>query len=168
MWSGNFKKIHFHWSIVVVHYCVSFCCTAKWISYSVQSLSCLWHFATPRTTAHQASLFITNSRSPPKPMSIESAMPSNHLILCHPLLLLPSIFPSIGVFSNESALLIRCSLMGSQLHPNLSCRLYFTSFYFFATILWTDWHMNAGSHPVLLFYGLIYDSWFLLNLSFLF
>ena len=53
------------------------------------------------------TLSINNSRSPPKPMSIESAMPSNHLILCHPLLLLPSIFPSISVFSNESALCIR-------------------------------------------------------------
>ena len=56
---------------------------------------------------HQASLSITNSRSPPKPTSIESMMPSNHLILHHPLLLLPSIFPSIRVFSNESALHIR-------------------------------------------------------------
>ena len=57
--------------------------------------------------AHQASLSITNSRSPPRPMSIESVIPSNHLILCHPLLLLPSIFPSLRVFSNESALCIR-------------------------------------------------------------
>ena len=61
---------------------------------------------TPWTAACQASLSITNSRSPPKPMSIESVKPSNHLILCHPLLL-PSIFPSIRVFSNESALHIR-------------------------------------------------------------
>ena len=59
------------------------------------------------TTARQASLSITNSQSSPKPMSIESVMPSNHLILCHPLLLLPSIFPSIRVFSKESALHIR-------------------------------------------------------------
>ena len=58
-------------------------------------------------TARQASLSITNSQSPPKPMSIELVMPSNHLILCHPLLLLPSIFPSIRVFSSESALRIR-------------------------------------------------------------
>ena len=57
--------------------------------------------------ARQASLSITNSRSPPKPMSIRSVMPSNHLILCHPLLLLPSIFPSIRVFLNEAALRIR-------------------------------------------------------------
>ena len=57
--------------------------------------------------ACQAFLSITNSRSPPKPMSIESVMPSNHLILCHPLLLLPSIFPSIGGFSNDSARLMR-------------------------------------------------------------
>ena len=74
---------------------------------SIQSLSLVWLFATPWTAARQASLSITNSRSPLKPMSIESMMPSNHLILCHPLLLPPSIFPSIRVFSNESALLIR-------------------------------------------------------------
>ena len=73
---------------------------------SVQ-FSHVWLFATPWTTACQASLSITNSRSVPKLMSIESVMPSNHLILCHPLLLLPSIFPSIRVFSNESALHIR-------------------------------------------------------------
>ena len=74
---------------------------------SVQSLSRVRLFATPWTTTHQVSLSITNSRSLPKPMSIESVMPSSHLILCHPLLLLPSIFPSIRVFSNESALRIR-------------------------------------------------------------
>ena len=74
---------------------------------SVQSFSHVRFFATPWTAAHQASLSITNSQSPPKPMSIESVMPSNHLILCYPLLLLPSIFPSIRVFSNESALCIR-------------------------------------------------------------
>ena len=62
---------------------------------------------TPRTAAYQASLSITNSRNPPKPMSIKSVMPSSHLILCHPLHLLPSIFPSIRVFSNESALRMR-------------------------------------------------------------
>ena len=74
---------------------------------SFQSLSHVQLFATPWTSAHQASLSITNSRSPPKPMSIESVMPSNNLILCRPLLLLPPIPPSIRVFSNESALLIR-------------------------------------------------------------
>ena len=72
----------------------------------VQSLSRVQLFATPWTATHQASLSITNSQSPPKPMSIESVMPSNHLILCRPLLLLPSIIPSIRVFSNESALCI--------------------------------------------------------------
>ena len=66
-------------------------------------------FATPWTITRQASLSITNCQSLPKPMSIESMMPSNRLILCHPLLLLPSIFPSIRVFSNESALHIRWS-----------------------------------------------------------
>ena len=75
---------------------------------SVQSLSCVRLFVTPWTAPRQASLSITNSRSSPKPISIESVMPSNHLILCRPLLLLPSIFPSIRVFSNESALHIRC------------------------------------------------------------
>ena len=67
------------------------------------SLSCVQLLATLWTAAHQASLSITNSRSTPKPMSIESVMPSNHLILCCPLCLLPSIFPSIRVFSSESA-----------------------------------------------------------------
>ena len=74
---------------------------------SVQLLSRVWHFVTPLTTAHQASLSITNSQSLLKLMSIESVMPSNHLILCHPLLLLPSIFPSIQVFSKESVIHIR-------------------------------------------------------------
>ena len=74
---------------------------------SVQSLSHVQLFATPRTAVHQASLSITNSWSLLKLMSIESVMPSNHLILCHPLLLLPSIFPTIRVFSSESVLRIR-------------------------------------------------------------
>jgi len=74
---------------------------------SVQLLSCVWLFATPLTAARQASLYISNSWSLHELMSIESVMPSNHLILCHPLLLLPSIFPSIRVFSKESTLCIR-------------------------------------------------------------
>ena len=74
---------------------------------SVQSLSCVRLFVNTWTAAHQASLSITSFWSPPKPISIESVMPSNHLIFYHPLLLLPSIFPSIRVFSNESALCIR-------------------------------------------------------------
>ena len=74
---------------------------------SVQSLSCVQLFATPWTAELQASLSITNSQSLLKLMSIESVTPTNHLILCHPLLLLPSIFPSIRVFSSESALRIR-------------------------------------------------------------
>ena len=94
---------------------------------SVQSLSSIWLFVTPWTAARQASLSITNSQSPPKPMSIESMMPSNLLILCHPLLLLPSIFPSIRVFSNESALRIRwpkywsfsLNISPSNEHPGL-------------------------------------------------
>ena len=74
---------------------------------SVQSLSHIRLFVTPWITARQASLSITNSWSSLKLMSIELVMPSNHLILCHPLLLLPSIIPSVRVFSNELALCIR-------------------------------------------------------------
>ena len=74
---------------------------------SVQSLSHVWLFATPWTAGHQASLSIINSQSLLKLMSIELVMPSSHLILCCPLLLLPSIFPSIRVFSSESVLHIR-------------------------------------------------------------
>ena len=86
--------------------------SSKRISYicvhiSVQSLSCVRLFATPWTTACQASLSITNSWSLLKLMSIQSVMPSNHLILCRPLLLLLSIFPNIRVFSNDSVLHIR-------------------------------------------------------------
>ena len=94
---------------------------------SVQSLSCVQLYATPWITAHQASLSITNSRSSLKLMSIESVMPSSHLILCHPLLLLPPIPPSIRVFSNESTLPMRWpkywsfsfSIVPSKEHPGL-------------------------------------------------
>ena len=95
---------------------------------SVQSLSRVLLFVTPWTAALQASLSITNCRSLPKPTSIELVMPSNHLILCRPLLL-PSIFPSIRVLSNESALRIRWpkywsfsfSISPSNEHPRLIC-----------------------------------------------
>ena len=94
---------------------------------SAQPISPVRPFATPWTAARQASLSITNSRSPPKLMVIESVMPSNHLILCRPLLLLPPIPPSIRVFSNESALRIRWpkywrfsfSISPSNEHPGL-------------------------------------------------
>ena len=98
---------------------------------SVQSLGHVQLFATPWTAAHQASLSMTNSRSLPKPMSIESVMPSNHLILCHPLLLLLCIFPSTRVFSNESVLCIRWTkywsfsfnISPSSEHPGLIFRM---------------------------------------------
>ena len=94
---------------------------------SVQSLSRVRLFVTPWTPARQASLSIINSWSPPKPMSIASVMPSNHLILCRPLLLLPPIPPSIRVFSNESTLHMRwpkscsfsLSIIPSYEHPGL-------------------------------------------------
>ena len=94
---------------------------------SDQSLSRVRLSATPGTSACQASLFITNSRRLLKLMSIESVMPSNHLTLCRPLLFLPSIFPSIRVFSNESALCIRWlkywsfsfSISPSNEHPGI-------------------------------------------------
>ena len=87
------------WVTVLFRFSISFS--------SVQSLSRVRLFVTPQTAARQASLSITNSRSLLKLMAVESVMPSNHLILCHPLLLLPSIIPSIRVFSNESVLRIR-------------------------------------------------------------
>ena len=88
---------------------------------------CLQLFVTPWTTAHQASLSITNSWSLPTLMSIESVMPSNHLILCHHLFLLPSVFPRIGLFSKESIIYIRWpkywsfsfSISPSNEHPGL-------------------------------------------------
>ena len=94
---------------------------------SVQSLSYVRLFATPWIAAHQASLSIPNSQSLPKLMSIESVMPSNHLILCHPFLLLPPIPPSLRAFSNESALRMRWpkywsfsfSISSSSEHPGL-------------------------------------------------
>ena len=83
------------------------------------SLSHVRLFVAPWTVACQASLSITNTQSLLKPMSIELVMPSNHLILCHPLLPLPSIFPSIRVFSNESVLHISFSISPSNEHPGL-------------------------------------------------
>ena len=102
--------------------------TVQWVAkVKVKSLSPVRLFATPWIAAHQASLSITNSRSPPKPMSTEPVMPSNHLILWPPLLLLPPIPPSIRAFSNESALCIRWpkywsfsfSISPSNEHPGL-------------------------------------------------
>ena len=101
------------------------CCVFQFSS--VQLLSHVPRFVTPWTAAHQASLSITNSQSFLKLMSIKLVMSSNHLILCHPLILLPSIFPSIRVFSNESVLCIKWpkywsfsfSISPSNEHPGL-------------------------------------------------
>ena len=103
---------------------------------SVQSLSHVRLFGTPWTAACQASLSITYSQSLLKLMSIELVMPSNHLILCHPLLLLPSIFPSIRVFSNESVLCIRWPNPSKHTHTHNGLYLlkilfaFLLSFYF--------------------------------------
>ena len=98
------KKLLIKWSQTQKAYIIWF----PYIKFSsIQSLSGVWLFVTPWTAARQGSLSITNSRSLLKLMSTKSVMPSNHLILCHPLLLLPSVFPSIRVFSNESVLCIR-------------------------------------------------------------
>ena len=117
---------------------------SKYIQFSCSVMSdFLWP---PWITARQASLSITKSQSPPKPMSIKSVMPFNHLILCPSLLLLPSIFPSIKVFSNESALRIRWtkywsfsfSISPSNEHPGL------ISFRMDWLDLWMDWLQSKG------------------------
>ena len=93
--------------VYMIYISLSSLCSCVMFSQSVQSLSCVQLFVTPWTAAHQASLSITNSWSLLKFMSVEWVMPSNHLILCRPLVLPPSIFPSIRVFSNESVFHIR-------------------------------------------------------------
>ena len=106
--------------------CLNFS-SIHWQFSSIELLSRVWLFVTPWTAACQAALSIINSRSLPKLISIESVMPPNHLILCYPLLLLASIFPSIRVFSNESAFSIRWpkywsfsfSISPSSEHPGL-------------------------------------------------
>ena len=116
-----------HTNIDTVHLSQYFLVILACFSQSAQSLSYVQLFATLWTAACQASLSITNSWSLPISMSIDSVMPSNHLILCHPLLLLPSIFPSIRVFSNESAPCIRWpkywsfsfNISPSNKHPGL-------------------------------------------------
>ena len=102
---------------------------------SVQSLSCVQLFMMPGTEACQASLSIPNSRSPPKPMSIESVRPSNHLILCRPLLLLPSIFPSIRVFSNESVL----HISGQRIGVSASTLVFPMNTQDWSPLGWTGW-----------------------------
>ena len=96
---SNAKKYSNYWIITLISHASKFS--------SVQSLSCVWLFATPWNTARQASLSITNTQSSPKLMCIELVMPSSDLILCRPLFLLPPIPPSTRVFSNESALWMR-------------------------------------------------------------
>ena len=120
LWGGRWYVQHLKFRLMLMVY--------RMINWTVQlSLSCVQLFATPWITARQASLSITNSQSSPKLMCIESMMPSSHLILCCPLLLLPPIPPSIRVFFNESALRMRwpkywsfsLSISPSKEHPAL-------------------------------------------------
>ena len=112
----------------------------QWLLVIVQLLNYVWLFATPWTTPCQASLSITNSRSLLKLMSINSVMPSNHLILDCPLLLLPSIFPSIRVFPNESILRIRWPLLEFQLqHQSFQ--------WIFRTDFLQDWLVESPCSP---------------------
>ena len=114
-----------YWNIVDSQCCVTFSCSVQFSS--IQPLSHVRLFETPWITARQASLSITNSRSSLKLMSIESVMPSSHLILCRPRFLLPPIPPSIRIFSNESTLRMRWpkywsfsfSISLSNRHPGL-------------------------------------------------
>ena len=115
-----------HHSHCMCRHLWTLCAMLIYHSPSVQLLCRVWLFVTPWAAAHQAFLSITDSRSPPKSMSIVSVMPSNNLILCRPLLL-PPIFPSIKIFTNESALRIRWpkywsfsfSISPSNEHPGL-------------------------------------------------
>ena len=128
-WSVKVHWFHLPLCIWNLYYLFKFKLLKQRFQFSsvVQSLSCVRLFVIPWIAAHQSSLSITNSRSSPIFLSIESVMPSSHLILCHPFLLLPSIPPSIRVFSNESTLHMRWtkywsfsfSIIPSKEHPGL-------------------------------------------------
>ena len=116
MFTVYFFSLFFYWRTIYLQNFGVFCQTSTWISYqfsSVQSLSHVWLFVTRWIAARQASLSITNFWRLLKLMSTESVMPSSHLILCRPLLLLPSIFSSIRVFSNDSVLCISIEVSAS-------------------------------------------------------
>ena len=115
--------------------------------FTVQLLSHVQIFATPWTAAHQAPLSFTVSWSLLKLMSIESVMPSNHLILCHPLLLLPSIFPSIRVFSSELALCIRWSKMEIQ-HQHQSFQWIFRVDFLQYLLIWSPCSLRDSQKAV--------------------
>ena len=123
----RFSFIYFSFGSFLLYYYILMWVVKKHELSSLQSLSCVQLFATPWIPARQASLSITNSQSSPKLMSIKSVMPSSHLILCRPLLLLPPIPPSIRVFSNESTLHMKwpkywsfsLSISPSNGHPGL-------------------------------------------------
>ena len=136
----------------------------SYISQSVQSLSHVQLFVTPWTAACQASLSITNSWSLLKLVSIESVMPSNHLILCRPLLLPPSIFPSIRIFSNESVLWMRLPKYWS-FSFSISLSIEYSGLISF-TMDWLDLHAVQGTLKCLFHHSS--KASFFLALSFLY
>ena len=99
----------------------------------------VWLFVTPWTTAHRASLSITNSQSSPKLMSIASVMPSDHLILCHPLLLLPSIFPNIRIFSNDPGSFQLFAAGGQNIGVSASTSVHPMNTQNWSPLAWTGW-----------------------------
>ena len=129
--------------LCILHSCKCNCVTiwrgtverSSEICQSVQLLSCVQLFTTPWTAARQASLSITNSRSLLKLMSIASVMPSNHLILCYILLLLPSIFPCIRVFSNESVLCIRWPIIEVSASTSVLMNIHVQVFFYYLLYL---------------------------------
>ena len=124
-----------------------------YIYQSVQSFSHDQHFVTPWTTAHQASLSITNSQSLLKPMSIESVMPSNHLILCCPLLLLPPIPPNIRVFSNESLFQWLFTWGGQSIGVSASVSVLPMNTQDWSLLGWTGWISSQSKGLSRVFYN---------------
>ena len=123
-----FPFSHAFWVLLYLHF-----------HHSVQLLSCVWLLATTWTSAHQASLSLTNSQSLLKLTSIESVMPSNHLILCRPLLLLPSIFPIIRVFSKEPVRRIRFHKVSQSIAASAAASVLPMNIQDWFPLGWTGW-----------------------------
>ena len=131
---------------------------------SVQSLSCVWFFATPWTTACQASPSITNSGSLPKLMSPESVMPYNHLVLCHPLLLLPSFFPASGSFQMSQLF----ASGGQNIRLSASTSVLTMNTQNWSTLEWTGWNSLQSKGLTRLFSNTQFKSFSSSALNFLY